>query len=230
MHGTRRSRATRRRSTNLLWAIESLAWGPQYLGRVSIILAKLAARDLARTLLEIQILEAMGDRTTAQDLRWKTFETSLDIGMLRDHIARLPDFAEFDVLDKAFAHAIAFEQKYCALAFFLNWPRLDLVAKLVLDRRAEWEGRHYEALLAETLEPDHPVAATILYRALLDDILNRARSPAYGHAARYLETLDAITAHGDPASSIDPHHAYRAALSQKHGWKSGFWSLVKVRK
>jgi hypothetical protein len=33
---------------------------------------------------------------------------------------------------------------------------------------------------AETLEPDHPLAATILYRALLDDILNRARSPAYG--------------------------------------------------
>ena len=54
---------------------------------------------IARARLEIQILEAMGDRTTAQDLRWKTFETTLDIGMLRDHIARLPDFAEFDVLD-----------------------------------------------------------------------------------------------------------------------------------
>jgi hypothetical protein len=49
------------------------------------------------------------------------------------------------------------------LAFFLDWPRLDLAAKLVVNRRAEWEGRHYEALLAaaETLEPDHPVAATI---------------------------------------------------------------------
>jgi hypothetical protein len=93
-------------------------------------------------------------------------------------------------------------------------------------------GRHYEALVAaaETLEPDHPMAATILYRALLDDILNRARSPAYGHAARYLEKLDALAAHGDAASSIDPHHAYRAALSQKHGRKSAFWSLVKVRK
>jgi hypothetical protein len=55
--------------------------------------------NLARTRLEIRILEAMGDRTTAQDLRWKTFETTLDIGMLRDHIARLPDFAEFDVLE-----------------------------------------------------------------------------------------------------------------------------------
>src|ERR1700730_5132022 len=114
--------------------------------------------------------------------------------MLRDHIAPLPGLAEFDVLDKAFAHAIGFEEKYRALAFFLNWPRLDLAARLVVDRRAEWESRHYDALLAaaKALEPDHPVAATILYRALLDDILNRARSPAYGHAARYLETLDAI--------------------------------------
>jgi hypothetical protein len=55
-------------------------------------------------------------------------------GMLRVHIARLPDFAEFDVFDKALAHAIGFEQKYRALAFFLNWARLDLAAKLVVVR------------------------------------------------------------------------------------------------
>ncbi len=190
------------------------------------------ATDLARTGLKIRIFEAMGDRTTAQDVRWKTFETTLDIGMLRDHIARLPDFVEFDVLDKAFAHAITFEQKYRALAFFVNWPRLDLAAKLVGDQRAGWEGRHYEPLLAAAaqLEPDHPVAATILYRALLDDILVRARSPAYGHAARYLEKLAALAAHDGAASSIASHETYRAALAKKHARKSGFWSLVKERK
>ena len=83
---------------------------------------------------------------------------------------------------------------------------------------------------AEQLEPDHPVAATILYRALLDDILDRARSPAYGHAARYLEKLDALAALGDAARSIDPHETYRAAVAKKHRRKSGFWSLVKERK
>ncbi len=188
--------------------------------------------DLARTRLEIRILEAMGDRPAAQELRWKTFETTLDIGMLREHIAHLPDFAEFDVLDKAFAHAIGSEQKYSALAFFLDWPRLDLAAKLVVDCRAEWEGRHYEPLLAaaETLEPDHPAAATILYRALLDDILDRARSPAYVHAARYLQKLEALAEHGVAANSIDPHPIYRAELAKQHGRKTGFWSLVKARK
>jgi hypothetical protein len=188
--------------------------------------------DLARTRLEIRILEAMGDRPAAQDLRWKTFETTLHIGMLREHVAHLPDFAEFDVLDKAFAHATGFAQTYCALAFFLDWPRLDLAAKLVVDRRAEWQGRYYEILsaAAQTLEHDHPLAATILFRALLDDILDRARSPAYGHAARYLATLDALAAHGDTEDSIGQHQVYRTELAKKHGRKSGFWSLVKVRK
>jgi len=188
--------------------------------------------DLDRTRLEIRILEAIGDRLAAQDLRWKTFETTLDSGMLRDHVAHLPDFGEFDALDKAFAHANDFAQKYRALAFFLDWPRLDLAANLVVKWRAEWEGRYYAPLLAaaEALEPDHPAAATILFRALLDDILDCARSPAYGHAARYLAKLDALAAYEDAADSIDAHQVYRAALAKKHGRKSGFWSLIKARK
>jgi hypothetical protein len=40
--------------------------------------------DFARTRLEIRILETMGDRAAAQDLRWKTFETTLDPDNLRD--------------------------------------------------------------------------------------------------------------------------------------------------
>jgi hypothetical protein len=50
---------------------------------------------------------------------------------------------------------------------------------------------------AEALEDVEPRAASVLlYRALIDDILQRARSPAYGHAARYLARLDALAASG----------------------------------
>lgn len=58
-------------------------------------------------------------------------------------------------------------EKYRALAFFLEWPRFDLGAKLVLYRSAEWEGRHYGyCLAAEAFESAHPAAATILYRRI----------------------------------------------------------------
>lgn len=189
--------------------------------------ADLSDRDRVR--LEIRILDALGDRDAAQDLRWHTFEATLDHDMLRDYLAHLPDFGEFEALDRAFADAAAHPQRYRSLAFFLAWPRLDLAAKLVLEHHATWDGRHYGALVpaAETLEHDHPVAATVLYRALIDDILARARSPAYGHAARYLGKLDALSAHGVGVScGLIDHQAYRANLRRAHGRKSGFWNMV----
>lgn len=187
--------------------------------------------EIARTRLEVRILEAMGERAAAQELRWKAFEATLDAAMLRDYVAHLGDFEEFDALDKAFAFVLGSAQKYRALSFFLEWPRLDLAAKLVIERRDGWEGRHYEILsaAAQTLEADHPLAATILYRALLDDILARARSPAYGHGARYLAKLDALAAQKDSSWPIDSPQSYRAALAKKHGRKAGFWSLVDKR-
>jgi Family of unknown function (DUF6880) len=108
---------------------------------------------------------------------------------------------------------------------------LDLAAKLVLDHRETWDGRHYGALVpaAQALEEAHPAAATVLYRALIDDILMRARSLAYGHAARYLARLEALADRIDRSPDLPDHAAYRANLERAHGRKTGFWSLVHGR-
>ena len=187
--------------------------------------------DLAQVQLEVRILQAMGDHEAAQALRWQTFEATLDAALLRDYLAHLPDFAEFEALDRAFAHAATYPHRYTSLAFLLAWPQLDFAAKLVLDHRETWDGRHYGALVpaAEALEEAHPAAATVLYRALIDDILMRARSPAYGHAARYLARLDALADRTDPSPDLPDHAAYRANLNLAHGRKIGFWSLVHGR-
>src|SRR5829696_8952461 len=167
-----------------------------------------------RVRLEIRILEALGDAEGAQALRWKAFQATLDGSMLRGYLAHLPDFGEFDALDRAFAHAAAFPHRYTALAFFLEWPRQDHAAKLVLDHLGSWDGRHYGALApaAEALEEKHPAAATVLYRALIEDILARARSPAYGHAARYLARLDALADGIERMPGLPDHTAYKAEL------------------
>ncbi len=185
--------------------------------------------DRQRVLLEIRILMALGRKDEAQDLRWQTFEAALDGDILRDYVAHLGDFEEFDALERAFACARTHPHRYRALGFFLAWPRLDLAARLVLDHRDSWAGQHYGMLLpaAEALEPDHPVAATVLYRALLDDILARARLPAYGHGARYFAKLDALGTDGHAAAGLTDHESYRAALRRSHGRKSGFWSIVE---
>ena len=186
----------------------------------------------ARSGLEAEILEALGERSAAQALCWSTFEATLDAGMLRQYIGKLADFEEFEVVDRAFSHVFAAKQSYLALEFFLQWPHLGHAATLVVDRHTAWSGSAYYVLApaAGLLEDDHPLAATILYRSLLDDILARAKSAAYGHGARHLAKLDALA----PMIEVElveiglNHHAiYRADLRKAHGRKSAFWNMVE---
>jgi hypothetical protein len=187
--------------------------------------------SIQRVSLEARILDTLGDRRAAQALRWASFEATLDVGILREHVIRLEDFAEFEVLDRAFDHASSAKASYSALMFFIGWPRLDRAGKLVVDRRNTWDGRRYEVLVpaAEALEYTHPAAATILYRALLTDILSRAKSAAYTHAARYLMRLDDLAANTDAAAipDISTHATFKAEIAKAHGRKSGFWAHVR---
>ncbi|HEV7440024.1 MAG TPA: hypothetical protein VGN94_10445 [Methylobacterium sp.] len=184
--------------------------------------------DRARVVAEIRALEALGRRDEAQTLRWDRFALTLDRDMLRDYLAKLPDFEDDAALERAFARASAHPQPYRALTFLINWPHLAGAARLVRARRTAWEGERYEVLApaAEALEEAYPEEAALLYRRLIDDILARGRSQAYGHAARYLAHLDALAARLAPGSLEPEQAAYREALRRAHGRKHGFWSLV----
>ncbi|TWB27250.1 hypothetical protein FBZ91_13529 [Nitrospirillum viridazoti] len=178
--------------------------------------------------LEAKILDAMKDRATAQALRWRGFEATLDAGLLRDYIDKLDDFQEFDELDRAFAVVAACKDPHRALDFFIRWPRLDLAASLVFARRGEWRGAYYEVLsdAAVALEDGFPLAATVLYRVLLDDILGRGVSAAYGHGARYLARLGALASRIETYADLDNHTTYALRVRKDHGRKASFWSQV----
>lgn len=186
------------------------------------------APEREREAVEIRILDALGRRDEAQNLRWSRFEASLDPQALRDYLARLPDFEDEEALERAFAHAARGKDPHGGLHFLIRWPNLERAARLVLARRGEWSGRVWELLApaAEALEPDHPLAASLLYRALVDDILERGRSPAYGHGARHLTRLGELARELAPGDLVPDHEAYVAALRKAHGRKSGFWSQV----
>ncbi|MDD7973398.1 DUF6880 family protein [Roseinatronobacter alkalisoli] len=183
-----------------------------------------------RVSLEARILDAMGDEAAAQALRWRCFEARLSADILRDYLNQLPDFEDIEAEDRAHALALEKAEPEMALQFFLDWPRLDLVAKLIVMHPDRWDGGKWHILpkVASLLEHDYPLAATILYRALLDDILDRARSKAYGHGAKYLGKLGLLAQETDPTrprSMID-HTTYLAKLKEAHPRKSGFWMRV----
>ena len=180
-----------------------------------------------RIALEARILETTGDRLEAQALRWRCFEAGLSADILRNYLKGLPDFDDMEVEDRAFAIARQHASPESALQFFLDWQRLDRAADLIVSNRQHWNGGDWHTLpkIASLLEHDHPLAATILYRALLDDILIKARSKAYGHGAKYLAKLTwlADAANVNRPTEMPDHETYLAALKADHPRKSGLW-------
>ncbi len=184
--------------------------------------------DLEKVTLEARILEEMGEVDAAQALRWAAFETSLNADLLREYLRKIEDFSEYDEQERAFGVAMASPHIYAALRLFLAWPKLDRAAKLVLAKRDLWNGMNYGLLpgAAAELEHEFPAAATILYRALLDSILTRAKSQAYRHGAAYLARLTAMGARLPADSGIETHELYLEGLKKTHARKTGFWTLA----
>lgn len=183
-----------------------------------------------RVSMEARILDATGDRLVAQALRWRCYEACLSADILREYLKQLPDFEDIEAEDRAHAFALEKSEPEAALQFFLDWPRLDLAAKLITTHPHRWDGGDWHILpkVAGLLEHDYPLAATILYRALLDNILDRARSKAYGHGAKYLGQLGLLAGELDqihPSGMVD-HATYLAKLKTAHPRKSGFWARV----
>lgn len=179
-------------------------------------------------LARIEALEALEQEDEAQAFRWQCFEQSLSDEHLRAFVRRLPDFDDLEAEEKAFAYAQGFPDVHRALYFLLRWPSATEAAKLVMKRHVELNGNHYELMTpaAEVLAQKHPLAATIVLRAMVDFTLKHAKSSRYKHAARHLAECRSLAAQIQDFSPIDMDETYIANLRRDHGRKSGFWSLL----
>ena len=142
----------------------------------------------------VEALLATDRRDEAQSFRWSCFEHRLDASHLRAYLKALPDFEDVLAEEKALDYALAFPDFTTALAFFIDWKELRYAARLVLERSAESDGNVYFLLdpAAKALEGKHPLAATLLRRAMIEDTLNGAKSKRYRHAARHMLECQAL--------------------------------------
>lgn len=115
---------------------------------------------------EIAVLEAEGRTEEADEARWRMFERTLSADDLRTLLAKLPDFEDVVVLDRAFELAARHPDAMKGLSFLMNWPALREAAELVVARRSELRGGHDDApLWASRLAGRFPLAAVLLTRA-----------------------------------------------------------------
>jgi hypothetical protein len=178
--------------------------------------------------LRIAALAALGRKDEAQALRWGYFERALSADHLRAYLKGLPDFEDFEAEQKALAIAAGHEEAEQALEFLVGWPALDRAAALVRDRLAELDGGAYYTLrpAAVALEEKYPEAATLLYRRMVESVLDRGSSKQYPYAARDLLSGTRTAARLPAGSAIESDATFLARLRKAHGRKYGFWALI----
>ena len=176
----------------------------------------------------IDCLLALGRLDEAQDHRWACFCETLDVTRLKEHLKQLPDFDDIEAEDQAKAIAMQASRLETGLTFFLEWPDLGCAAELVKARTDELDGAAYHILtpLAEALREKHPLAAVLLWRAMIDCSLQEGRSTRYAYAADHLK--DCATADGeiDDYGQNLSHHSYMQMLRAGHDRKSSFWKKL----
>lgn len=174
-------------------------------------------------------LTALGRIEDAQTHRWACFSATLNPTHLREYLKLLPEFEDVEAEDRARKHVLEFDHFSTALNFCLTWPDLLSAAQLIETRADEINGDHYMLLTpaAEALRSRHPLAAVLLWRAMIDYALGQGRATRYNHAADHLADCMSLDAVIDSYGPFPDHAHYVQALQTRHERKSSFWAKTR---
>ena len=186
------------------------------------------ARDGERDELLVSVFAALGEREKQTEVVWRIFRRNRSLNTLEALLALVGEKARGKIVADEAAVILAEPHFVCSDARFLVDAGHSAEAEAYLVSRSEGiDGDYYPGLLplAEVLlGARRPLAATIIYRALIDSILDRARSKIYGHAVRYLRKLEQLSNSVADWRGLSHHATYAATLRSRHGRKSAFWS------
>ncbi|WP_435979537.1 DUF6880 family protein [Psychrobacter sp. DM4] len=99
-------------------------------------------------------------------------------------------------------------------------------------RYQEFDYEHYTTLTQwlKRLPDDTNLIRVMVYRSLLDDILDNDRTMAYGHATRYYKHLTKLNVFIDISvegyQNLTSHQDYLESLQNAHSKKHSFWERV----
>lgn len=158
------------------------------------------------------------------------WENGPSVGTLEDLLALLSPEEQEKVKEEARQKAAGIPNLEDALELLIFLERSGEAGELCIARRGELNGFNYYRLkeLADQLAAHgQPLAASLIFRSLLGEILKEGKSRAYHHAVDYYKQLGALSGKiGDWRGEPD-HEAYRVGLRYEHGRKYAFWSRVK---
>jgi hypothetical protein len=172
----------------------------------------------------IAALDQLERGEEAQHLRRTFALLRLSSQHLRDYLKRLPAFEDGEAQERALDLVLQHPYFGPALEFLHHWPDRRRTARLILARPDELVRADEKVLgvVAEALEAEQPLAATLCLRALIESIVEQARSNRYRHAVRHLASCRRLAGAIEAWGAIPDHNTYVMDLLHAYGHRMGF--------
>jgi len=175
-----------------------------------------------------ECLEKLGQTDELKQHLWDTFTQTLMESALRKYLKLLPDFDDIEAEERALDFAEQYPYLSTAISFLSKWPAPARAAKIIEARADELDGNSYFTMteVADALEAEYPLAATLMRRSMIEDTLNGAKHKRYRYAAKHLAECAVSDAAIADYGNFPSHEQFLATLKADHSRKHGFWGLV----
>ena len=176
-----------------------------------------------------EALENLGRFEESVPIRRGMFEKTMSDFYLDLWLQHLPEAARPQARDHARELALAHTNLAAVATVLLKLDDPAAAEARLLAEPGRIDGTQYGSLvpLAKALRNhDCPRGETVIYRALLKGILDRAYARAYGHAARYWSRLQEIANGTTGLLPLSSHNEFEAEIRARHGRKTAFWAHV----
>jgi hypothetical protein len=180
-----------------------------------------------RDRLLLEVYGKLGQHEKQAETAWRIFRSSRSVSTL-EILLDIIGLGEREQVIAGETSVILLAERlsYSDASFLLSVGKVDDAESYIIARSEQINGDFYGSLLplAETMEKEgRMLAATVIYRSLLDSILRRAQSKYYNHGVRYLKKLDRLSASVPDWRNLSSHEDYLARLRRDHGRKPAFW-------
>lgn len=182
--------------------------------------------------LKIQALELVGKYDDAQVERLNLLKETLDSNIYGSILKNTkPDLKESfhkDAIDLAFSS----NNHHAALNFLIQIQEFEKAAHFVHINIQELSGERYTLLrgAAKLFHEIDPLAAILLYRKMLEAIVDEAKSKYYVYAAKDLVSCGLLSPYIMDWKNHLTHSQYLISLESKHKKKIRFWSEYQSAK
>jgi len=177
----------------------------------------------------VSVLEAMGEHRKAEKALWDWFRRSPEPKVLRAILRHYGDEERAAVEQRAIELVQSKAALGRAAVFLIEWGLKGKAARLIVRRAAEVSEipDRIATSLADEFGNGYPLAATLLYRKLLTDLVRIGYDSVFKDAADYFIQCQNLAGKIYNWGTIPPHTQFQKNLRKRVFPHHHFWGLVR---